>query len=204
MIGPDEWIPISALEHQCYCPRQCALILVDGVWSDNEFTVRGERGHRRADQPGARRERGRVVSRAVPLWSERFGLVGRADAVEQTDLGGIVPIEYKIGRRHGDAAAVQLCAEALCLEEMLGVAVPVGYLWFSATRRRQQVAMDEKLRQRTTDVIQAVHALRRGADLPVPPADERCEHCQLSGHCLPAVVADGPGLTAYLAGEVFS
>jgi CRISPR-associated exonuclease Cas4 len=198
-MATDDWVPISALEHYSYCPRQCALILVDGIWSDNEHTVRGERGHRRADQPGARRERGRVVSRAVPLFSERLRLNGRADAVEITDEG-----VYKIGRRHGDAATIQLCAEALCLEEMLGLPVPLGYLWFSATRRRERVEFGDGLRRQTVEMIEAVRQLRDGEPLPVAVDDERCRHCQLAGHCLPSVVADEKRVAEYLSSEVYS
>lgn len=110
-------VAISAIEHYVYCPRQCALIHVDGVWSDNAHTVRGERGHRRADTFATRSERGVRVVRAVPLWSETLGLTGRADAVELHADDSIVPVEYKIGSRHGDAAHLQLAAQALCLEE---------------------------------------------------------------------------------------
>jgi len=111
-------VPISAIEHFAYCPRQCALIHCDGVWNDNEHTVGGTRAHRRVDSGEHRRERGRMVLRSIPLWSESLGLSGRADAVEMAD-NAVVPVEYKAGVRHGNAADLQLCAQALCLEEML-------------------------------------------------------------------------------------
>ena len=108
-------VAISAIEHFVYCPRQCALIHCDGVWSDNAHTVRGSRTHRRVDTGHHRRERGRLVLRAIPLWSETLGLSGRADAVE-IERGAVRPVEYKSGVRHGSAADLQLCAQALCLE----------------------------------------------------------------------------------------
>ena len=119
-------VPISAIEHFVYCPRQCALIHCDGVWNDNAHTVRGTRAHRRVDSGQHRRERGRQVLRAIPLWSEALGLSGRADAVEM-ERGAVRPVEYKSGVRHGAAADLQLCAQAMCLEEMLDVAIPHGH-----------------------------------------------------------------------------
>ena len=135
MIDDDPVVSISAIEHFVYCPRQCALIHCDGVWSDNAHTVRGTRAHRRVDSGTHRHERGRLVLRAIPLWSEALGLSGRADAVE-IETGVVRPIEYKSGTRHGAAADLQLCAQALCLEEMLDVEIPDGCIWYGGPRRR--------------------------------------------------------------------
>lgn len=190
-------IAISAIEHHAYCARQCALIHVDGVWVDNRHTVRGERGHRRVDSGAHRMERGRLMLRAIPLWSETLGLTGRADAVE-VGPGAVAPVEYKIGTRHGNAARLQLCAQALCLEEMLDVEVPVGYLWFSAHRRRERVELDRALRQETMDVVQQIRSSFEAPVLPAAVDDERCQECQLIGHCLPDVVADPDGVTSYM------
>ena len=97
-------VPVAALEHHVYCPRQCALIHVDGLWFDNRHTVRGQAGHRRADSGEIKSERGRTVLRSVPLFSERLGLSGRADAIEVHTDSSVVPVEYKMGVRHGIAA----------------------------------------------------------------------------------------------------
>jgi len=191
-------VQVSALEHHQYCPRQCALIHVDGVWSDNVHIVRGGRGHRRVDSGEHRTERGRRVLRAVPIWSEQLGLTGRADAVEVHDDGRIVPVEYKIGRRHGSAAHVQLTAQAMCLEEMTGQGVPRGALWFSAVRRREEVSIDDRLRQLTIAAIDEVRAMFADPRLPTAPNDRRCPECQLLGHCLPGVVADPLGVVTYV------
>ena len=134
-MTPEPVVQISAIEHFVYCPRQCALIHCDGVWSDNAHTVRGSRAHRRVDSGEHRQERGRQVLRAIPLWSEELGLSGRADAVE-VEGDAVRPVEYKAGVRHGSAADLQLCAQALCLEEMLDVEIPHGYVWYGGPRRR--------------------------------------------------------------------
>lgn len=191
-------VQVSALEHYQYCPRQCALIHVDGVWSDNVHVVRGGHGHRRVDSGEHRTERGRRVLRSVPLWSEQLGLSGRADAVEVHDDGGIVPVEYKIGRRHGSAAHVQLTAQALCLEEMTGRDVLRGALWFSAVRRREEVGIDDRLRRRTLAAIDEVRSMFAASGLPAAPNDQRCTECQLLGHCLPDVVADPRAVAGYV------
>lgn len=191
-------VSIAAIEHWAYCPRQCALIHVDGVWTDNVHTVRGERGHRRADTYGARSERGVRVVRGVPLWSEQLGLTGRADAVELHDGGAVVPVEYKIGTRHGEAADLQLAAQAMCLEEMLGAPVTVGAVWFSGPRRRVAIRIDDDLRARTLDVVAGIRDAMVTGVLPGAPNDERCTECQLLGHCLPAVVDRPERVSAYV------
>lgn len=189
MMTVDE-IWLSALEHHGYCPRQAALIHVDGLWADNRHTIRGVAGHRRADRPASRVERGRQVFRAVPVWSERYGLTGRCDAVELLPDASICPVEYKIGNRHGIAADLQLCGQALCLEEMLGVVITVGYIWYAGPRRRDRVAIDNSLRHETLQAVDALRAAMSSHELPDAPADQRCRSCQLAPHCLPEVVSN--------------
>lgn len=182
-------VRLSALEHHIYCPRQAALIHVDGVWSDNRHTIRGVAGHRRADTGRDRRERGVQVLRGLQVWSSIHGLTGRCDIVELADDGTLTPVEYKMGVRHGRAADVQLCAQALCLEEMFDTRVEIGYVWYGAPRRRAAVVIDEELRRHT---LAAIHDLRdalTSTRLPPAPDDERCSQCQLLHHCLPSVVA---------------
>ena len=191
-------VAISAIEHYAYCPRQCALIHVDGVWEENAHTGRGELGHARADTFATRSERGVRVVRAVPLWSEVLGLSGRADAVEFRDDGSVVPVEYKIGTRHGDAAHLQLGAQAMCLEEMLERHIELGALWFSGPRRRRTVPIDAELRGRVRDVVESVRSLLADARLPGAVNDERCGECQLLGYCLPGVVSNAARVTSYL------
>lgn len=195
-------IPISALEHHVYCPRQAAIIHVDGVWFDNAHTVRGRRGHKRVDTAPSRVERGRRVLRGIPLWSERLGLTGRADVVEVLPDGSVEPVEYKHGTRHGRAAEVQLCAQGLCLEEMLGIEIRFGFVWYAGHRRREQVALDEDLRQLTLTTILEIRSAFDSDGLPQPVNDQRCEECQLEHYCKPALVADPGEVTLYVSEEV--
>lgn len=203
-MTPDPIIPLSALEHHLYCPRQCALIHVDGIWRENRATVAGSRAHRRVDTPGGRWERSRRVLRAIPLYSDRFGLIGRADGVELYEDGSIAPVEHKSGVRHGQAADVQLCAQALCLEEMFGKPVPCGYVWYGAKRRREAVSLDEALRSLTVSVVDAVRRNIADGTLPPAVADERCRECQLEPVCMPHVVIRPKAVERYVEEDVFT
>ena len=195
-------VQISAIEHFVYCPRQCALIHCDGVWSDNAHTVRGGRAHRRVDSGEHRQERGKQVLRAIPLWSEEMGLSGRADAVE-VEGDAVRPVEYKAGVRHGAAADLQLCAQALCLEEMLDVEIPHGYVWYGGPRRRMQVDFTEALRREVCDVIDQIRVQLLTFELPEAPNDARCTECQLLHHCLPDLSSAPRRVKRYMDSVVF-
>ena len=198
----DIVVPISAIEHYEYCERQCALIHVDGVWMDNQHTVRGKHGHRRVDSGAHRRERGVLMLRSIPLWSEAHGLSGRADAVEVTD-SRVHPIEYKAGVKHGRTADLQVCAQALCLEEMLELEVPYGYVWYGATRRRSRVKFTANLRAEVLSVVESIRAQMSSGVLPRAPNDARCPECQLLHHCLPEISDGRDRVTGFLRREVF-
>ncbi len=200
----DAPIALSALQHDAYCRRKCALIHVDGVWVDNEHTIRGGREHRRVDQPGARTRRDRVVVWAVPLHSDRYNLIGRADAIEITETGAVIPVEYKAGVPYGQVAHRQLCAQALCLEEMLARPVPTGALWFSGIRRRVVVEFTDELRHATIEQIGEVRDLLRSPQLPDAVDDERCRHCQLLDHCQPALTHNPDRVDDYLRRHVWA
>ena len=201
-MTPGPVVAISAIEHYAYCPRQCALIHGDGVWTDNAHTVRGSRAHRRVDSGKSRRERGRLVLRAIPLWSEALGLTGRADAVEiQGD--SIYPVEYKAGARHGSAAELQLCAQALCLEEMLGVDIPTAYVWYGGPRRKVRVPLVPDLRRAVCEIIEAIRSQLVSGRLPGAPNDQRCRECQLRSHCLPELTSAPRKVDRYMGRVVF-
>lgn len=195
-------VPISAIEHFEYCPRQCALIHCDGVWSDNAHTVGGKRAHRRVDSGYHRRERGKEVLRSIPLWSEALGLSGRADAVEMKD-GAVCPVEYKSGVCHGMAADMQVCAQALCLEEMLSVDIPHGFVWYGGPKRRVRVEFTQRLRDHVFDAITAIRGQILAGKLPSAVDDSRCVACQLSEHCLPALTQSPGKVKRYFRDVVF-
>jgi CRISPR-associated exonuclease Cas4 len=186
-----EPILISALQHWSYCPRQCGLIHLEQTYSENLYTTRGRHAHSRVDRPGNEARRGARIERALPLWSRRLGLVGKADTVEF--VGGVpYPVEYKVGaRKAGGHDEVQLAAQALCLEEMLGVPVPRGALYYHAARARHEVVIDEALRRRVEETVAAIRAMLAGGTLPPAPNDSRCPRCSLIDSCLPGVVGGG-------------
>jgi len=201
---PDEdgiEVPISALEHFSYCPRQCALIHVEQTYEENVFTVRGTLAHERVDTGDDTPARGVPVARGIPIWSHRLGLFGKADLVELRPEGPY-PVEYKVGRREGLHPDLQLCAQALCLEEMLGTPVRRGAIFYRAVRRRHEIVFEEGLRRRTLLAIEAVRAMLRAGSLPAAPNDARCKHCSLRDACLPQVVAE-PARLRGLQGALF-
>lgn len=190
LLNGDERVdvPISAIEHYSYCPRQCALIHVEQTYDENQFTIRGKLAHERVDRGEDRSTRGIREWRALPLWSDQYGLIGKADLVEVRD-GRLFPVEYKVGRRRGPHADLQLCAQALCLEEMFGQPVEAGALYFRAERRRYPVALDRSLRQRTLEVVEAIRRQFTRQEVPGAPNDQRCPNCSLINACLPSLVA---------------
>ena len=188
-IDPPEPIMISALQHWSYCQRQCGLIHLEQTFDENLYTLRGRHAHTRIDRPGNEARRGARIERALPLWSRRLGLIGKSDAVEFVD-GVPYPVEYKVGtRRPGGHDDLQLCAQALCLEEMFGVAVPRGALYYHASRQRHEVTFDDALRARVEEAVASIREMFESGKLPPAPNDTRCPKCSLIDSCLPAVVA---------------
>ena len=157
-------IPLSALQHWAYCPRQCGLIHLEQAFDDNLHTLRGQAVHARADQPGVQSAKGVRVERALPLWHDALGLIGKSDVVEFLPDGTPYPVEYKYGSRHKAPAIaacddLQLAAQALCLEFMTGKAVPEGALYYASSRRRRVVPITAALRQDVEDTAQAVRRM---------------------------------------------
>lgn len=182
----DESLPLSALQHWLFCPRQCALIHIERVWAENQFTAEGRVLHERADAGQPESHDGIRILRAVQIVSLRHGLHGVADVVELR--GGIpYPVEYKRGRAKAHRAdEVQLCAQALCLEEMTGHDVPEGALFYGTARRRKTIAIDADLRALTLEIAQYASAAITIGTLP-PPIYEvrRCGACSMQNLCRP-------------------
>ncbi|MBI4001742.1 MAG: CRISPR-associated protein Cas4 [Nitrospira defluvii] len=186
----DDPIMISALEHWSYCPRQCALIHVEQTFDENLYTLRGQAVHKRVDEPESEIVDGVRVERAVPLWSKQLGLIGRADVVE---FHGEVPypVEYKHGpRREQEHDELQLCAQAICLEEMTGKPVPRGAIYHHSSRRRREVIFTAELRDQVAEVVTQVRAMLVAKILPPPVNDARCRHCSLIEACMPSVIGE--------------
>jgi CRISPR-associated exonuclease Cas4 len=196
-------IPLSALEHWHYCPRQCALIHVEGVWAESAHTVEGRQLHERVDLPGMEQRPGLKLARALSLRCDRLNLVGKADLVAFYEdpaypkCGRPFPVEYKRGglNRHR-SAELQLCAQALCLEEMLGVSIPAGALYFGTSRRRREVAFTRALRAETESAALAVGELLRQNHTPLAQPGPKCQACSLNAQCLPGL-PDEHGLDRY-------
>src|SRR5680860_64047 len=170
----DDLVLISALEHWSYCPRQCGLIHLEATFDENLFTLRGRRLHERVDEPGSDREDGIRRIRAMPLFSNALGLTGRADLVEfhgETPY----PVEYKAGsKRDHQHESLQLCAQALCLEEMFDTSVLKGAIYAHASRKRSEVAFDDELRARVPAAVAAVREMLSGMLMPPAVNDARC------------------------------
>lgn len=182
--GPEP-VMISALEHYSYCPRQCALIHLEGTFLHNVHTIRGRLAHERVDEPDAEIRPGVHVERALPLWSRRLGLVGRADVVEFRPEGAY-PVEHKVGKKRAwDHEAIQLAAQALCLEEMTGRRVERGAVYYHGSRRRREIVIDDALRREVEETTAAVRALLAREELPPPINDARCPECSLIDLCMP-------------------
>lgn len=180
-------VSISALNQYVFCPRRCALMHIDGIWRDNEHTIIGSLLHDHADEPGYETGAGVKFLRALPLFSQRYGLSGKSDIVE---LHGDkpIPVEYKKGkRRKFENDNVQLCAQALCLEEMFSADVPHGYIYHAASKRRREVTFDPRLREETEKTIVAVRELISSGRIPAAVLAPRCDGCSLRAICLPEI-----------------
>lgn len=195
-------VPISAIEHYSYCPRQCALIHVEQTFEENVHTIRGHLAHRRVDAGEVETRPGIRVLRGMPLWSERLGLRGRADVVELRPGKPPFPVEYKVGRRRPPHADLQLCAQAMCLEEMLGIAVPRGAIYSHVERRRYAVSFSGALRERAVALVEEIRMQLRHQFLPKAVDDARCPPCSLVHACLPHVSAQ-PARLRGLQGALF-
>lgn len=200
----DDLLPLSALQHLLFCERQCALIHIEQVWTENLFTAEGRIMHERVDSGEHLSRNGVRVETALALRSLRLGLSGKADVVEfhWDDQGGWrpYPVEYKRGKpKSANWDQVQLCAQALCLEEMLHARVREGALFYGKPRRRQVVCFDDTLRGETEEAAARLHQLVRSGVTPPAHYEKKCNRCSLVQLCLPKVAAKGKSVGRYLA-----
>ena len=196
----NDFLMLSGLQHFSFCPRQWALIHIDNIWTENERTTEGKLLHETAHDSYRSESRGEVViSRSMPVFSHELGLSGSCDVVEfrrvrsggvpisgKDGLWDIYPVEYKRGSpKDGDCDALQLAAQAMCLEEMLCCQIPVGALFYFETRRRQSITFDEGLREKVRSMSEEMHRYYDRRWLPKPKRTKSCNACSLRDECLP-------------------
>jgi len=199
MHAEDNLIAISALQHWLYCPRQCALIHVEQAWAENRFTAEGKVMHARAHDGPDESRPGIRITRGMPVRSLRLGISGQCDIVEFHADGRVLPVEYKRGRPKAHRAdEVQLCAQALCLEEMLGIEVTRGALYYGERHRRTEVEFDAELRQLVESTAAAVHDCFNAGTTPLAEYDpRRCDACSLIDQCQPKALRFKKGAAAW-------
>lgn len=196
-------IPLSALNHFLFCPRRAALIHVEGIFEDNHHTLRGDIVHEHADLAGYEVVKGVTLVRALPVFSERLGLSGKCDIVEQRPDGSLLPVEFKVGkRRQWENDDAQLCAQALCLEEMFNVSIPRGAVFHADSKRRREVEFTAELRAKTEAAAGELHALLNEQRVPLAVFKPACEECSLYEICLPKAT-ENPDRIARAAGGLF-
>ncbi len=190
MYTDDDLLMLSGLQHMLFCPRQCGLIHIAQQWEENRFTAEGQVLHERADKPGLAKAGNVKTEYAVPIRSLSLGLTGRADIVEFHLIDSRwqpYPVEYKRGRpKHQQWDEVQLCAQAICLEEMMNTEIPEGALFYGQTRHRKIIALSRELRQLTQKTADDFHHMVDSGKIPVMEYDKkRCDNCSLMDICLP-------------------
>ncbi len=211
VYNDDDFLPVSALQSFVFCRRQCALNHCEQIRAENRLTAEGRLLHQRVHEEKSGIQEGRLIARGLRLASRRLGLSGIADVVEFHPVSdaseGVslhgrsgywrpFPVEYKRGRpKNHNADLLQLCAQAMCLEEMLGASIEAGAMFYGATRRRLDVRFDQALRQETETCLRDVRGMLSGGVTPPPEPGPKCKHCSLKGDCLPQLPASA---AAYL------
>jgi CRISPR-associated exonuclease Cas4 len=215
VFAEDELVALSALQHMAFCERQCALIHIEQQWAENRLTVEGELLHERVHGSESEGRPGIVVARGLRIQSRRLGLSGQADVVEfrlpgveergcvrlagRSGLWRVFPVEYKRGRPKPDRRdEVQLCAQALCLEEMLGAEIGEGAIFYGQPRRRWPVTFDASLRGETEELAARVHALLTSGKTPAAVYEKKCRNCSLIEICMPTMPARSSQVARYM------
>lgn len=199
MYHEADYIMLSAVQHFQFCPRQCALIHIEQLWAENRYTAEGKVLHERADSNKGEWQGEVRIVRSLPICSKHYGLSGQADVVEFRADGTVYPVEYKRGKPKQDHCdEAQLCAQALCLEEMLNLRIDSGALFYGQRRRRKEIAFDPHLRELTAEIIGKTHQLLSSGITPAAEYDKKCEACSLFSLCLPKSCASARSVSRYL------
>jgi CRISPR-associated exonuclease Cas4 len=188
-FASSESIFLSAIEHYSYCPRQWALIHLEQQYAENVHTMRGNAAHRLVDDHSIKQEKHIRIERSLPLYSLKYNLVGKADVVEFHADGAIYPVEYKHGKKRAKVHdELQLAAQAVCLEEMLGRPVPMGAIYHVSSRQRREVEINQALRAKLLETLEMMRNHERTGTMPPPVRDTRCKECSLIEICQPSAV----------------
>ena len=202
----DQLLPLSALQHWLYCPRQCGLIHLEQAWAENKFTAEGQVLHHKAHEGPDESKAGVRITRSLPVRSFNLGISGQCDIVEFHADGRVVPVEYKRGKPKSHRAdELQLCAQAMCLEEMLGVKISSACLFYGENRRRTAVEFDETLRRLVTDTATALHTMIASRQTPLAEYEaRRCDACSLIELCQPKAMRFKRGVQAWFSAALKS
>lgn len=189
-LSPEP-VNLSALNQYAYCPRRCGLIYLEGEFAQNIHTARGNAEHERVDQAAhLAGHDGARIEYALPVWSERWGLIGKCDVVEFLPDDTLYPVEYKHGpKRQHQNDDLQLAGQAMCLEEMFGRTIPKGAIYHATSRRRREVAITETLRSTVAATADAIRRMLSSGRIPPPVNDRRCDQCSLRTICAPEILA---------------
>jgi CRISPR-associated exonuclease Cas4 len=205
----EDLLPLSGIQHFAYCPRQWALIHVEGQWLENASTAQGRIVHHRVDDPYFTETRGSVkTERAIPLISRQLGLFGVADLLEihEREDGNKTTyslVEYKRGKpKPDDRDEVQLCAQAICLEEMRNTDIEDGYIFYDMIKNRHRVDFSVILRERVRELALAMHSYYEQALTPVAVKSRKCKNCSMANICLPKLGKLGSKADSYIAGLI--
>lgn len=216
-FSEDDLLPISAIQHFVFCPRQCALIHLENLWNENRLTAEGRSMHEKTHESQTESQPGIRIAHSLRLHSFRLGLVGQADVVEFHELpngsvGGVLlngsrkrwqpfPVEYKRGSpKANHCDIIQLCAQALCLEEMLGATIEKGALFYGRPRRRHEVIFNDELRRETEHLATKLHEFISIGETPSARYEKKCVSCSLLAQCMPRVTGKRKNMQIYLAG----
>ena len=204
MFSDDQLIAISGLQHWLYCPRQWGLIHLEQAWAENRFTAEGRVMHENAHSGADETRRDLRITRGMPVVSERLGMVGQCDVVEFHADGKVLPVEYKRGKPKAHRAdEVQLCAQGMCLEEMMDRAIAGGFLFYGEKRRRTEVEFDEALRNLVRSTVEQVRECFAGGVTPLGEYDpHRCDACSLIDVCQPSAMRFKKGAAAWFAANL--
>jgi len=207
MFTEDDFIQLSALQHFVFCKRQCALIHIEQLWIENMFTAQGKIMHDKVHEGPSETQKDTRITRGLALHSFALGLSAKSDVVEfhRTEDGGWVPfpVEYKRGKpKPDDCDKVQLCAQALCLEEMLNTKITCGAIFYGKTRHRLDVVFDDILRQETIEIAKQLHAFIESGKTPAPVYSDRCDSCSFVDECLPKTIGLKISVKEYLQKEI--